>query len=213
MTQISVTRALVELKRFDERIQQATQQVFVSRTVGHKAQQKVFGSAKSVDVVKSEIKGAFDKIESLMKNRQKLKAAIVLSNANTTVSIMNQTMTVAEAIELKQQVSLRESYLYALRAQLQNNRALIDKANADLQNKIDTSLNNIYGSEKSKIGPDVVASVAEPQKDAHEQNLLDPCDIENKILTLDSEVKAIKSELDFVLSESNARNLVEVTLD
>lgn len=55
MTQqtISVTRALVELKRYNDRVTQAIAVPFVSITVGKEANQKVLNSNKTVSAVSS----------------------------------------------------------------------------------------------------------------------------------------------------------------
>jgi hypothetical protein len=214
MTQqtISVTRALVELKRYNDRVTQAIAVPFVSITVGKEANQKVLNSNKTVSAVSLEIQGAFDKVEALIKNREKLKAAIVKSNAETQVELLGRSMSVAEAIELKTSVELRSALLSQLRRQLLTAKTAIERANVELEAKIDASLNTVYGSEKSKIAEDLVKQIATPQRNQKEQNLLDPCGIEDKIEKLQDEVSAITSELDFVLSESNARTLITVEL-
>ena len=105
MQKISVTRALVELKRLDERIGKAISGgLFIARTVGRDTNKKVVGSSDSVAAVEKRIQGSFDKVTSLITNREKIKSALVMSNATTHVSIMGRNVTVAEAIELKSTV-------------------------------------------------------------------------------------------------------------
>jgi hypothetical protein len=209
---ISVTRALVELKRLGDRITQSTNANFLAITVGKESNEKVLNSNKSVAELTSEILGSFDKVDSLIKNREALKAAIVKSNAETQVTLLGRSMTVAEAIELKTSVVYRQTYLNQLRRQLVTGKQAVERANADLDAKIEASLNTVYGSEKTKISSDLVDQIAKPQRLQKEQALLDPGKIETKIEKLQEEISAIESELDFVLSESNARTTVTVTL-
>ena len=54
--------------------------------------------------------------------------------------------------------------------------------------------------------------VAEPQRKQKEAALLDPCKIDQKIKVLQDEIQTIKSELDFILAESNAKTEIEVDL-
>lgn len=121
-------------------------------------------------------------------------------------------MTVVEAIELKTSVVYRQTYLNQLCRQLVTGKQAVERANADLESKIEASLNTVYGSEKAKISSELVDQIAKPQRLQKEQSLLDPGKIEAKIEKIQEEISAIESELDFVLSESNARTTVTVTL-
>lgn len=212
--QMSVTRALVELKRIQERIENAILQgKFVGMTTGQN-QHKKFSGNMTVAEATAHIQGSFDKVDSLISNREKLKAAIVLSNANTTVvvSFMNRVLTVAEAIELKSTVSFRQKYLDAMRNQLKLTTNVVDKINAELEASITASLNTIYGNEKGKVEQSMYAAISEPQKQQKEAALLDPGKIAARIEKLTDEISQINSEIDFVLSESNARTNITVDL-
>lgn len=208
---ISITRALVELKRLNDRISTAISAgTFVSTVVGKNSYQKVSGSNQSVVEMTGTIQSSFDSVDTLITNRARIKSAIVMSNALTKVTIMKQEMTVAEAIELKSTVVFRRQYLQVLRNQLVVANRAIATTNATLEAAIEVSLNNIYGSEKSKITDDTYKSVANPQKEQKEASLLDPQKIEAKIAALTEEISLLESEVDFTLSESNANTLIEV---
>lgn len=210
---ISITRALVELKRIGERINAATSQgKFVAVQVGQETKAKVQGSNASIADTVTQIQGSFDKVDALIKNRSALKAAIVKSNANTNVVILGQTMTVAEAIELKSTVAFREQYLNMLRYQLTNARNVIDRGNNELEASIDKLLTTMYGSEKTKVDADAYNVVANPQKANKLLSLIDPAGIEKRIEKLQEEINNINGEIDFVLSESNARTTVAVDM-
>lgn len=213
MQKISVTRALVELKRLDERINKAiTGGLFVARTVGRDANKKVVGSSDTVTAVEQRIQGSFDKVASLIANREKIKSALVLSNATTRVTVLGRTMTVAEAIELKSTVAFRTSYVTTLRHQLLQERAQVERANIALDAEIETSLNALYGADRTKIDAETAKSVGEVKKSQKEVALLDPSKIETKIEAVEADILNLSSELDFVLSESNAKTELEVDL-
>lgn len=211
MQKMSVTRALVELKRTTERINQTLSgSIFAAVTVGLDQNRKVHGSNKSVAEVEAAIKGSFDKMDSLIANRQKLKAAIVKSNAVTEVKILGKVMTVAEAIELKSTLESRRAYLQYVRQHATSTRSIVDRGNQQLEESIEKLLTTAYGSDKAKIDPSVAESIAKPQRQQKQMAMLDPVDIDAKILKLQDEVSQIESEIDFVLSESNARTEIEV---
>jgi hypothetical protein len=210
--EISVTRALVELKRFQERIENAILHGrFVDRTIGHDQYKKV-SSNMSVGEAIAKIQASFDKIDSLISNREKIKAAIVLSNAATLVTVLGRTMTVAEAIELKSTVSFRQMYLNNIRNQFTLTTNAVDKANTELEASITASLNTIYGNEKGKVEPSMYSAISQPQKQQKESALLDPCNVASRIEKLTDEISQMNSEIDFVLSESNAKTVISVDL-
>lgn len=211
--QISVTRALVELKRFDDKIARAISEgTFIARTIGRDTNKKVVGTNDTIAAVEQKIQGSFDKVASLIKNRESIKSAIVLSNANTRVKILDRDVTVAEAIELKSTVAFRTKFLNTLRAQLTNERTQIDRATILLDQEIETSLNALYGAERTKIDTDTVKSVSDVKKSQKEQVLLDSGKIEQKIQEVENDILNLTSELDFVLSESNAKTMISVDL-
>lgn len=208
---ISITRALVELKRLNDRISTAISSgKFVSRTIGKNSFQKVVGSNESVEQTKSKIQASFDSVEALINERQKIKSQIVLSNANTKVKVLGKEITVAEAIELKGTVQFRTQYLNTLRIQLLSENKEVEKANVGLEVLIDSLMNTIYGADKSKIDATILANVANPQRDQKEVALLDPQGISARIKQVEEDISNLSSELDFTLSESNAKTTITV---
>lgn len=211
MAMISVTRALVELKRLDERISKAvTGGVFISRTIGRGTSQKVVGSSDSVADMTQKIQGSFDKVTSLILNRERMKSAIVMSNAATKVTILGREISVAEAIELKSTVSVRTLYLNTLRAQMLSELNMVSKATALLEAEIETSVNTLYGADSKKLDPETLKNVSEVKKTQKEQALLDSGKIADKIEAIEADILNLTSELDFVLSESNAKTVISV---
>jgi hypothetical protein len=210
---ISVTRALVELKRLDDRIAKAIMGgVFVGRIIGRDANAKVAESNETVAAVTSKIQGSFDKVSALIANRAAIKSALVLSNAQTQVQVIGKAMTVAEAIELKSTVAFRQTFMDRMRVQQSNAREAIERANAQLDTEIETSINTLYGADRTKIDAETIKSVLDIKKSQKEQSLLDPARIESKIEAVEADILNLTSELDFVLSESNVRTSIEVEL-
>lgn len=208
---MSITRALVELKRLNDRIETAIQSgKFVSRTVGKGIYKKVVGSNDTPDQMKNKIQASFDTVDSLIANRQRIKSAIVMSNAVTTVVVSGQILSVAEAIEMKSTVAFRNLYLYTLRSQQVSETKAIEAANATLDASIEAMITTICGAEKSKIDVTTLATISEPQKEQKEAAILDPSKIEDRIAKLTEEISVLSSELDFTLSESNARTNITV---
>ena len=209
---MSITRALAEVKRLDDRIQRAISTgVYVGVTVGKNQNQKMAEGNKTISEVTADIKGSFDQVKQLMKNREVIKAAIVMSNATTKVKVGGKEYTVAEAIELKKTVVSKEYFLNSLRQVNARANLQVNALEGKMKESIERSVMAVYASDKgSKVSADQYDAIAKPQEERFAPALLDPCGITQMIAQLDEEISVINSELDFVLSESNARTDIEV---
>jgi len=211
METMSVTRALAEIKRLDDRIQRGAQEsVFVVVLTGKNASQKVFEVSTPVDVAKAKIQSSYDTMAAMFEKRAALKSAVVLSNAMTTVQILGKEVSVAEAIEMKSSVQNKQALLQVMKQQYAKCNNAVSMLNAKLDEAIESNLKTIYGSDKSKADPSAYESIAKPQREQKEASLLDPVDIVSKIAALTEEISVITTELDFTLSESNARTTIQV---
>lgn len=211
VTKMSVTRALAELKRIDDRVNRLTNEsVFVGVTIGAGQKAKMISGNETPAQAAQKMQSAMDKIQSEIQTRAKLKAAIVASNARTMITLGDRTMSVAEAIELKKSVVLKEQLKLTLQRQLNQVNSLVKQQNDKLESQIEQNLATIYGSDKSKIDASTFDMVAKPQREAKEAALLDPLKIADRIEELTEEISQISTELDFLLSESNSRTEIEV---
>ncbi len=211
---MSITRALVELKNLDNKIKQAIQGVhFIGVTTGKDNNKKVFiPSGNDVASAQQLIQGNFDKATQLISNRQKIKAAVVKSNAVTEVKLAGKLLTVAEAIETKTSLPYKELLLTTLVQQANSANTHVTNINNKMNEDIDKALQVVYGNEKGKVQSEMYEQVAEPQRKQKEGAILDPAKIDLKIKSLQDEIQTIKSELDFVLAESNAKTEIEVDI-
>lgn len=208
MALISITRALAELKKFENQLsRELNAGRFVAVGFGRSGETKA-GETKGK--VSSDIESSFDRISRLFSVRHEIKAAIVRANADTSVVVGGVSITVAEAIELKRSVDFKVEFLGRLKqAKLAADRT-IEQENCRIETLIQTQLQTLYGNEKGKITPDMYSNVADPIKAAQGPCLIDPRSIEKEIRELEVFVDGVKTELDFALSESNARTLIDV---
>ena len=212
MNKMSVTRALAELKRLDGRLNcmAIDQSIFVSVAVGQGDKQKVLGVSDTVQNVVSQIQSNRDRVNSMIETRAKIKAAVVASNASTKVKLGNREMSVAEAIELKKSIDIKRNMLVAYRRQVTQANALVAKQNANLEAQIEANLTTIYGNEKVNVDALKFGAIAKPQREQKEASLIDPIKINDLIKSLEEEISLIETELNFTLSESNARTEIEI---
>lgn len=212
MNKMSVTRALAELKRLDDRLNRMTtdQSIFVSVAVGQGDKQKVLGVSDTVQNVVAQIQSNRDRVSSMIEMRAKIKAAVVASNAATKVKLGTREMTVAEAIELKKSIDIKRNMLHTYRRQVVHANSLVTKQNAALEAQIETNLATIYGNEKGKVDASMFEAIAKPQREQKEASLIDPIKINDLIKSLEDEISLVETELDFTLSESNAKTDIEI---
>ena len=130
---ITVTRGLVELKTIDSRIKKALNAAcFVTYKTG------------ASDPKKKITPNHFQKITDMIEYRNRLKAAVVQSNAVTKVTINGQDYTVAEAIERKNSIEYQKNLLRALREQLSEANNYIERYNPKVQARLDAMLEKSF---------------------------------------------------------------------
>src|SRR5690606_13391079 len=111
---LSIAGALVELKLLDKRIEKATGNgLFVSYKLGQNVP-KLF---KNSEEMLTTIKASHQSVTALITRRNMIKSAIVVSNATTKVTIGDESMTVAEAIERKNSIYYDKALLSSYQQQ------------------------------------------------------------------------------------------------
>lgn len=199
MEKISITRALAELKLLDKRITKAINDgKFISYSINGKNAINTFKPSEEKQ-----------SIEALISRRATLKSAIMKSNAITKVTIGSKEMFVIDAIEMKETIKYKQSFLQQLKSQQQNIRYTIQSTNENVQARLDKLLEANFGKE-SKTKSDEMEAIAKPFLERNEAKLEDPLNLDNLIESLSQEILEFTSNVDYVLSESNALTQIEV---
>lgn len=206
--EVTVTRALAELKLLEAKIKKKTAQLDVVGTY-QKRSPVVRGTNLDRDRYEQTARGQWDSVEQLLERRDKLKAAIIASNASTTVTVQDKTMTVAEAIARKQALPLRIQLVKEAKAQLQVALEDVETARAQLDARVETMLTTNLGTDK-KTDPQMWETVAKPFIEQNEVRLLDPLRLEGNLERRYDELISFETEVDFALSEANARTTIEI---
>ena len=211
MTAISITRALAEVKSLDDRITKAVQAgAFVAVTQGKGERRRMTSTGASIQTVEQSIKSAYTSITDMLSRRKALKAAVIKSNAETTVTIGGVSMTVAEAIERKNSVKLDSLLVHTIQRQLGSANQQVAVANQKLADDVEKAAAAAYGSDKTKLTPEMFESIAAPRRTEYEAAVLDPLNMTTGLTALADTVNNFVMEVDFVLSESNAKTTITV---
>lgn len=205
MTQISITRALAQVKSLNERIQRSTNGgAFIALSIGGK-----HNSGKSIQEVEALLKSNLQSVEDLIKVRKELKSAIVKSNAVTIVKIGGDDMTVAEAIERKSSIALEQQLLNTIATQQAQAIAQAERNNVQVDKEAEALLNTAVGRDRTQTSAELEA-ITGPFKKQREAALIDPNGVSVVIERMSKDLDAFLLEVDYALSEVNAKTLITV---
>lgn len=206
---MTIHKALAELKLMDDRIISA-----INNGVYCVANKHSNEKIKGVPVKEYEgvMQGCYDKATDLIKRRNAIKRAVVLSNAVTKVLVNDAEYTVAEAIEMKNHgVEFDERMLWALKQHYDKAQAEILKQNGDdLEKRAEQYVIGIYGSKEGKTNTDDFEKTKKDFINANSYELVDPIKILDKINILEEKIASFKAEIDSALSVSNAITEIEI---
>lgn len=207
---MTVHKALAELKIIDDRIITSINDGVFCVANKH-SNDKVNGV--TLDKYKDVMKGNYDKATDLIKRRNAIKRAVVLSNAVTKVNINGVEYTVAEAIEMKNHGVEFDEILYKeLNNQYYGAQSVIKRQNGDdLEKRAEQYVIGIYGSKEGKTNTDDFEKTKRDFITANSYELVDPIKILDKINALEESIASFRAEVDAVLSTSNAITEIEIS--
>ena len=206
MEKMLVTQALNELKLLDGRINRAIsngEYVAAARL----NESKVSSTVTKEEFI-SNAKSSLQSVNDLIERRKKIKAAVVISNANTFVDISGVSMTVADAIERKDSIEYDEEILGTLKKQLSNARATVGQKNLNMELQIDKIVESSFGKDSRQKINDYEA-IAKPYRTNNEYGLVDPLGIEKLIAQMEEAIQGFISNVDAALQISNCTTYIE----
>ncbi|MEK3936221.1 hypothetical protein MKY41_12900 [Sporosarcina sp. FSL W7-1349] len=203
---MSIHRALSELKTLNDRITKVIGEADYIAT-DRKSAQKINGL--SVADYEKTIQAGFDKAVSLIERRNRIKDAIVQSNAVTEVVVAGESMTVAKAIERKASIQNEEWLLASMVAARRTAINKLTKENESLPKRLEEYLTAILGN-KEHAKKEEVELHTKSFMERNEYVLIDPLHLDKRIEEWEERVSSFKAEVDAVLSESNAITQITV---
>lgn len=198
MSKISITRALVELKTLDSRIQK---KIDTSLFVTFKGQ--FHQPAEGI----KDAAANFQSVNDLIERRKKIKSAIVTSNATTKITVCGQEMTVAEAIETKSSIKHKKNLLAVLKSQYGNAVANVESINARVRKEIEHKSSRDGDKDKQQMS---LEEFSKTYVSLHGVELYDPIKVSQKVEQLDQFITQFEQEIDYILSEKNATTFIDV---
>ena len=205
---LSIHRALGELKTLDKRIRKEIENtIFIGAK--KKSSNTEYKTRTSIVDFNNNVNSSIQSINDLILRRKEIKEAIVNSNANTFVTIGDNKMTVASAIERKTSIGYDKFLLSKIKEQYALIVGFVEENNeeveCDLSSKIDNMLN---ANDKNNING--IEEFSKAYRNSNSWEVIDPVDLKSLIDKLEKEITIFENEVDVVLSESNATTFIEV---
>lgn len=200
MEEITITRALAELKLLDSRILKKINESEFVFFISKKNKNNV-----NQDTLVANSKSAMQSITDLIERRKNLKSAIIMSNSTTKVKLGDEEMTVAEVIERKQLVEYYKAFLARMKQNRENVLVNVERQNQALEVDLQKILEINFGKNSTaRTNSDDIENISKTYRDHNKAEVLDGVGIDNKINQVEELINRYETESNFVLSESNA---------
>jgi hypothetical protein len=199
---ISITQALSELKLLRKRIESVT------RTATFTTLKK---ASDMVDATKfsSQATASYQSFTDLMARYNRLKSAIVISNATTKVTIGGIEYTVADAVERKRSIDMEKELLNVMKQQYAATMGEYERHQQLEQQRVDRLLTTELAKD-AKTNVEVVQQLTATFLAQNKATVLDPLGLPEKIKTITNSIEEFETRVDYTLSESNGRTLIAI---
>lgn len=209
---MTVHKALAELKTMDARITKAIHETPYVLAVKHSAE-KINGV--KVPDFQDQMRSGYQKVNDLIKRRDAMKRAIVLSNAITKVKIGDKEMTICEAIDAKNHsMEFKDMLLRSMTsAYTAAQNELVRNGGEALEKKAEQYVLAVIAAQpkdsKMSVDSDAMKTLRQTYIDNNTYDLVDPMNIAKVMEKLDAEINEFNAEVDAALSCSNALTVIE----
>lgn len=143
MEKITLTEVLVRLKTVDKRIAAMSSKLDAG-FVSTKTVKGIPAGHANLQTYLENVRAGFDKFNSLVDYRDRLKSALVEANARTQVRIGSKVMSIAQAIEQKTRLANRKAFLNSLEHTIKATQDQVQKANATLDMRADDHIQKMF---------------------------------------------------------------------
>ena len=205
--ELTLTRALVELKLYDSKIQKAIDEL---KPVSYTVNNVVTDYRQTPNEFIGEYKSQMQKIKDLRNNKTLLKNALMKANATTKVTIADKEYTILEALNKKQDIQTEQYLINVLKHSLSNSVSKVNNLQEQVEDRIEKTINSKSASSGNQ-SKDYVQVVRDSYSDQIPK-LVNADVIEKLIIEKENAVSEFLAEVDFALSEVNATTKINVDL-
>ena len=213
-----VTQALDERDLLVKKIGDKIAKASFTDVKKHNEEKVMEGRLSEADFRK-DAESAYQQIMDLIQRFQKIDAAIVASNAATTIHTSFGDYTVAGAISLRSRMRGSGSYDYEadfeqnlynkMKNELDRRLITIENKNKQLETTAESMRLSILGKD-SKAKDDKPLEVVTTYVKENTAELVDPLDVQKKVEEIQERRAKLLSELDTQIKVSNATTFIEI---
>lgn len=204
---MTIHRGLSELKTLDDRISKAIEKI---QPTGVVQVGKKVNNVYEKSYFDQQAKSDLQSFDDLLARRNNIKSAIVQSNSETKITIGTKTMTVADAITNKGVMSFKRTLVISLERKFKQSVGALNTNNEQVKTNSENLALAVAGNDQAKKDSKEATEVAKVYIDNNEFSLVDPLEVEKLIDKINTEISEFETEVDAVLSESNAVTFIEV---
>lgn len=204
---MTIHAALGEIKKLKQRIEKGTRDaVFIGNM--KKSADTVNGYAHSKEDFKTIVSANYQSLNDLIKEINKIKSAVTLSNATTNLTVGTEVMTVAEAINRKEFIEFEKALLRKMKSQYENVIAITTRKNEDVEDNLNDQITALVG--KDPKAKDNLVGFMEQYRNSNSWENVDPLNLKEKIDALEERIFNFETNVDVALSTSNAITTIEL---
>ena len=209
MAEMTVQRALNELRIIDERLNKRLQEFVV---VGTKkvSEARVVETRESIVEFENRAKGVLDSVDGLLRRQQELKHAIMTSNATTMIEVAGKTYSVMTAIDRKRTIEKEKLVVKYMRDALIRAEYKVSQENDKMESYIQRQTNAMAGGDLSSKKDDYIIAFEKSYREQNSWDLVDPLKIRDLIEQREQEISMFELEIDTALTVSNAITKIEI---
>ena len=203
---MTLTRTLNEIKLLEKKINRFSDSNVMWLSVSKNGQ---INGAQDVAKLKSTVDGNKQKLNDLIDRRNTLKRKLLEANNTITVTVSGKTYTIAEAIDRKAFISTEKYIFSQINHQVINVKNMFEAEQSRLEQKVENTVAQALQGDGRK-DPTVVAGIEKSVRDNLKIAIEDPSEIAKWVEETIAEMDEFENEIDFTLSEANAKNTIEV---
>ena len=215
-TTLTITRALKEIETLTDRISKLnnTNSNFQGYLAVAPSDLKSTNRQAEIDKFLKYGVAQFQSVTALIARRDKIKSLVIISNATNTITIGDNTFTVAEAIEKKKTISINKQLLDFLKKEQQAARDRLEKELVEYNRKLDAFITSAKAVEKAEKGKeadmDFVGRITAGYAATNYPKIYEPFKFSEEITKLEDYITKFEDEVDISLSEANATNTITI---
>lgn len=204
---ITITEALAKMKLLQKRIDSGIRNLAV---IGYQQRNKMQSPHSHMEIADFEKKAKEDlqSVDDLIARITVMKTTIDKSNSVTTVKIGGKEFTIQEVLVEKKHIENKKTLLSKLKSLRNDANSRFQSCTENVTSEIDRLRESLSSSKDSK--KDEIEEICEKTLNLKYPKMVDPCNLSDRIETLEKEIEDFENNVDYALSESNSRTYIEV---